>query len=196
MREYGAESTQVARIKRMCEARFVACYSYKRVTPNGFYAKMMESSNTYCQQPAARFLSSLYHNLQFASTNICLLNLTTAIWQANRMLSPSLLVNGVLSFASFCCGLHDLAYIPDRRGWSVTVGSARTVYNILFLLSYTFVAKDVAQLDLQSRLSRGLDPVQLQELLQSVKVTLALTRIECWLYLLFSAICVMGKYVA
>lgn len=113
------------------------------------------------------------------------------------MLSPSLLVNGVLvcfasepalvvsshvynvqSFASFCCGLHDLAYIPDRRGWSVTVGSARTVYNILFLLSYTFVAKDVAQLDLQSRLSRGLDPVQLQELLQSVKVTLALTRIE------------------
>ncbi len=84
----------------------------------------------------------------------------------------------------------------------------------MFLLSYTFIAKSVAQLDLESRFSLGLNPVQLQEMRQSVKVTLALTHIEwqvshrgeysrtvlanypSWMYLLFSAICVMGKYVA
>lgn len=159
---------------------------------------MTGSSNTHCQQqPAARFLSSLYHNLHFASTNICLLNLTTAVWQANRLLDPSLLVNGVLvcfahktasavsshvynaqSLASFCCGIRDLAYMPGRRGWSVTGSSARTLCNLVFLVSYTFVAKDVAQLDLQSRFSLGFNAVQLQELRQSVRVTLALARIE------------------
>lgn len=58
--------------------------------------KMMEIQKPYCQQPAVRYLHHLYYMLHWVSTNLGLLNLSTAIWQANITLDPSLLINGVV----------------------------------------------------------------------------------------------------
>ncbi len=82
------------------------------------------------------------------------------------------------SFASFCCGLHDLTYKPRHDGKPDTRCHARTISNLAFLLGYAIATNGIAQLDLQSISSLGFNGQRLQDLRQSVRITLALARIE------------------